>query len=176
MAERTAACTCGQLRFRCRGEPRKVSMFSLGGFLSPPYLIRARFVGSRAHFGPWYRRLAVAALVALLLRAWIPPGFMPASDGSLALVLCPGTAPVLTSPPAHHGLDARHHHDGQGDRGAEAPCPFGVAAVAAGPPAPVTLAPPPELFAALQAPPRVARVSADFPHLLPPSTGPPAHL
>ena len=134
-------------------------------------------MGSRAHFGPWHRRLAVAALVALLLRAWVPAGFMPAGDGSLALILCPGTVPVLASAAsAHHGPDGRHRHDGRSEKAGGTACPFAFASVAAGPPAPATLAPPPDPFAALIVLPSVPSASPDFPNLLPPSTGPPARL
>jgi hypothetical protein len=128
---------------------------------------------------PWHRCLALAALAALLLRAWIPAGFMPASDGSFALILCPGTAPTISSlaqpdplPAAHH-----HHHDGHSDKGSEAPCPFAVAALGAAPPLPPALAPPlPAPAAALDAPARV-RLAAAWPsHVRPPPTGPPASL
>lgn len=39
-------------------------------------------------------RLAFAALLAFALRALIPVGFMPASDGSLSLMICPGGLPA----------------------------------------------------------------------------------
>lgn len=39
-------------------------------------------------------RLVFAALLAFALRALIPVGFMPASDGSLSLMICPGGLPA----------------------------------------------------------------------------------
>lgn len=39
-------------------------------------------------------RLVCAVLLAFALRALIPLGFMPASDGSFSLVMCPGGFPV----------------------------------------------------------------------------------
>lgn len=39
-------------------------------------------------------RLVWAALLALALRALIPIGFMPAGDGSLSLMICPGGLPA----------------------------------------------------------------------------------
>jgi hypothetical protein len=39
-------------------------------------------------------RLVYAALLAFALRALIPVGFMPASDGSFSLMMCPGGFPA----------------------------------------------------------------------------------
>lgn len=39
-------------------------------------------------------RLAFVALLAFGLRALIPVGFMPSSDGSLSLMICPGGLPA----------------------------------------------------------------------------------
>ena len=39
-------------------------------------------------------RLVFAVLLALALRALIPVGFMPASDGSLSLMICPAGIPA----------------------------------------------------------------------------------
>ena len=39
-------------------------------------------------------RLVAVALLAFALRALIPLGFMPASDGSLSLMICPGGLPA----------------------------------------------------------------------------------
>lgn len=39
-------------------------------------------------------RLVFAVLLAFALRAAIPVGFMPAADGSLSLVICPGGLPA----------------------------------------------------------------------------------
>ncbi len=49
-------------------------------------------------------------LAALLLRAWIPVGFMPASGTPFMLQLCPAVAAV----PVEHA----HHHHGGGEQGA----------------------------------------------------------
>ena len=58
-------------------------------------------------------------LVALLFRAYIPVGFMPASGAPFQLELCPAFG---LSVPAHHlhHHDSRHHADLQD-------CPFGSA-------------------------------------------------
>ena len=58
-------------------------------------------------------------LVALLFRAYIPVGFMPASGAPFRLELCPAFG---MSVPAHHlhHHDSRHHADLQD-------CPFGSA-------------------------------------------------
>ena len=44
------------------------------------------------------RRLIVAVLLALALRAFIPIGFMPAGDGTLSLMICPGGFPPALLP------------------------------------------------------------------------------
>ena len=61
-------------------------------------------------------------LVALLLRAYVPVGFMPASGTPFLLELCPAAFSV----PSEHA----HHHPG--DHGHFENCPFG-SAPAAGP-------------------------------------------
>jgi hypothetical protein len=71
---------------------------------------------------------AAAFLPALLLRALIPAGFMPAvGEGSLALVFCEPGALVAAGPNALH-----HHpgHDraGQGPHSASSECPFAQSA------------------------------------------------
>lgn len=43
-------------------------------------------------------RLAGAVLLAFSLRALIPLGFMPAGDGTLSLMICPGGLPVWLLP------------------------------------------------------------------------------
>ena len=130
-------------------------------------------MGSRARFAVWHRRFALAALFALLLHAWIPAGFMPASDGSLALVLCPGIAPAAS---IAHGAAAGHHkHDG-GQHGANLPCPFAVAAIAAAPPAPAALPAPPIFVADMAPPPRAPPALLNILDLRPPATGPPIRL
>ena len=49
-------------------------------------------------------RLTLLALAALVLRALIPAGFMPAHDAPLALEICPEGFPAGL-------LRAAHHHD-----------------------------------------------------------------
>ena len=44
-------------------------------------------------------RLIFALLLALALRALIPTGFMPAADGTLSLMICPGGFPSALLPP-----------------------------------------------------------------------------
>ena len=44
------------------------------------------------------QRLIVAVLLALALRALIPIGFMPAGDGTLSLMICPGGFPAALLP------------------------------------------------------------------------------
>lgn len=43
-------------------------------------------------------RLVFVVLLALVVRAAIPVGFMPAADGSLSLVICPGGLPAALLP------------------------------------------------------------------------------
>lgn len=43
-------------------------------------------------------RLVPAILLALALRALIPIGFMPAGDGTLSLMICPGGFPLVLLP------------------------------------------------------------------------------
>lgn len=45
-------------------------------------------------------RLPAVILLAFALRALIPIGFMPASDGTLSLMLCPGGLPLALLPEA----------------------------------------------------------------------------
>ena len=83
----------------------------------------------RAYPGLRRRRWWVAALLpALLLRALIPAGFMPAvGAGSLALVFCEPSALGAAGPGAHH-----HHHGqdptGHGSHAASGECPFAQSA------------------------------------------------
>ena len=60
--------------------------------------------------------LAIVLLAALLFRAYIPVGFMPASGSPFLVELCP----AYGSTPAHHG----HHHHSQGQADFQ-DCPFG---------------------------------------------------
>ena len=69
--------------------------------------------------------LAIVLLAALLFRAYVPVGFMPASGTPFLLELCP--AAYGASTPAQHS----HHNHSQG-HGDFQNCPFG-SAPAAGP-------------------------------------------
>src|ERR1700677_735060 len=63
--------------------------------------------------------LTIALLAALIFRAYIPVGFMPASGTPFLVELCPAYA---GGAPAHHG----HHHHSQGQADFQ-DCPFGSA-------------------------------------------------
>ncbi len=62
---------------------------------------------------------AIVVLAALLFRAYIPVGFMPASGVPFRLELCPAFGMPV---PAHH----LHHHDSQHHADLQN-CPFGSA-------------------------------------------------
>lgn len=65
-------------------------------------------------------RLVCAVLLALSLRALIPIGFMPAGDGTLSLMICPGDFPAALLPEQKAMRDdmgmpmPQPHHDGRG--------------------------------------------------------------
>jgi len=61
-------------------------------------------------------RAGILLLALLLLRAYVPVGFMPASGAPFALELCPG---AMAQMPAHS-----HHHHPTGHTDFES-CPFG---------------------------------------------------
>lgn len=61
---------------------------------------------------------AIVLLAALIFRAYIPVGFMPASGTPFLLELCP----AYGGTPAHH----LHHHQSQGHANFQN-CPFGSA-------------------------------------------------
>jgi hypothetical protein len=63
--------------------------------------------------------LAIVWLAALVFRAYIPAGFMPASGTPFLVELCPAYA---GGAPAHHG----HYHHSQGHADFQ-DCPFGSA-------------------------------------------------
>ena len=96
-------------------------------------------VGPRIDRRTWW---VLALLPALLVRALVPAGFMPAvGAGSLALVFCePGA--MAAAPHAHHhvpGPDGAAH----GAHSASAECPFAQSAAPALPTvAAVAIAPP----------------------------------
>jgi hypothetical protein len=76
-------------------------------------------------FNCWrHDKLTSLLLVALLFRAYVPVGFMPASGAPFRVVLCPAAASMPM--PAHHA----HQHSGTHSHFEH--CPFG-SAPAAGP-------------------------------------------
>lgn len=116
--------------------------------------------------------ILIAIACALFLRAWVPAGWMPAANGSFAVVPCPAADPP---PMAHMGAHHSGKHDPSHDRGHDGDCafaPLSSAMASAGAPA-VLLAP----LAAAEAVPTLLRAD-DFktgpPSLLPPATGPPS--
>jgi hypothetical protein len=77
-------------------------------------------------------------LVMLVFRAYVPPGFMPASGTPFLLQLCPAVSPVPVQPmlvdmsmPMDMPMPAAHHHH-PGTHANFEHCPFG-SAPAAGP-------------------------------------------
>lgn len=84
--------------------------------------VRARTVTTAPRNSRCSRPLMLLVLPALLLRALIPAGFMPAHDAPLALEICPDGFPAGLL------LHAAHHHD-QGTRGGARGdhCLFGTA-------------------------------------------------
>jgi hypothetical protein len=108
------------------------------------------------------RSAPIVLLLALLLRAGIPAGYMLAPGGALPrIVPCSGVA-----------ANSRHGH--HGNRSDQTPCAFAVVAQAASPGAPPLIAPalrsfpPPFVPRARQASPRLPD------SLRPPTTGPPS--
>jgi hypothetical protein len=79
------------------------------------------------------RLMGAAVLLLLLLRAYVPLGFMPGGSGFLALQICP------------EGLPQHVHHLHHGDHGHDAfeHCPFGSAPAAG--PAPSLVSLPPQI-------------------------------
>jgi len=58
-----------------------------------------------------HRWLASLALLAFVLRALIPAGFMPGGQGTLTLQICPdGFAAALPASPGAVGHAQHHHH------------------------------------------------------------------
>jgi hypothetical protein len=71
-----------------------------------------------------YDILTGILLAMLMLRAYVPVGFMPAGGTPFLLELCPSASPMPSSfgMPAHHG----HHHHAE-THGHFENCPFGSA-------------------------------------------------
>jgi hypothetical protein len=106
----------------------------------------------------------LALLVALLLRAGIPAGYMLASaDGLPHIVPCPGSAPAMP-----------HHHGGPHGERADVPCAFALVTPPALPGTPLMVAPP-AAAAALVAPAAAETAAPRLRAVLrPPATGPPS--
>jgi hypothetical protein len=84
-----------------------------------------------------HRWWATALLPALLLRALIPAGFMPAvGAGSPGLVFCEPGAAGTAALPAHHHHPHGHDDAGHGSHRAAGECPFAQSAAPALPAAP----------------------------------------
>ena len=64
----------------------------------------------------------------LLLKMVVPFGYMPAMvDGRIAIVVCPGVAPITAAVPAHDMAMPGMHHDRPDEQGhgkPEMPCAF----------------------------------------------------
>jgi hypothetical protein len=109
----------------------------------------------------------LALLLALLVRAGIPAGYMLAPGDALPrIVPCDGFAPAT---PHHHGAK----HDSHG-KNSEAPCAFALVAPPALPETPPLLVPPqptPGLLAPTNAGLAAPHLRAILP---PPATGPPS--
>jgi hypothetical protein len=73
--------------------------------------------------------MASILLVAFVLRALIPPGFMPASDRPFAIEICWEGIPAQMLAQSEH---AAHHHQHSGSPSHSEHCVFGTAC-AAGP-------------------------------------------
>jgi hypothetical protein len=86
---------------------------------------------------PLFRPVALAlALAAILLRTLVPEGWMPSTDASAPLTICPMMGGMMHAAPAHRGLP---QHQGR-------VCPFTaslaqLAAVSLPPMAPVPASP-----------------------------------
>jgi|ERR1700722_14574442 len=117
-------------------------------------------------FKPGRRDLFTSLLLAaLLFRAYVPVGFMPASGTPFLLELCPATYQVPM--PTHAG----HHHPGT--HGHFENCPFG-SAPSAGPIAHiVAFAPPPPIVSQPLVAFEPPRLGADLPRAHQPR-GPPS--
>jgi hypothetical protein len=73
------------------------------------------------------------ALVAMLLRALLPAGWMPSSASGQALVICTLQGPVRIDPTPHKPAAPQHHN---------VTCPFAAAPQLAGPQADIIPLPP----------------------------------
>ena len=111
-------------------------------------MTRARHsTGTLLHLGgtrATRQRLIVAVLLALALRALIPIGFMPAGDGTLSLMICPGGFPSALMPQRQTMQDGmgmplpQPHHNGNSIRD-DGYCVF-TTGFASAPPPPLVVA------------------------------------
>jgi hypothetical protein len=121
-----------------------------------------------------WRPLAMLALCALLMRAWVPAGWMPAEAGDGALLApCPAAGPpgiAAEHRPMHHGHSGPASHSGDEHK----PCAFAGLTLSLLDPPPAALPPAParagEGGPLPIAPAAVGRGLAAPP---PPATGPP---
>jgi hypothetical protein len=116
------------------------------------------------------------ALMALVLKAAIPAGFMlsPAQNGVLEITLCGGNGPQTTFIDLRSDAEKQKHGSDE-DGAKDQPCAFAVAAVAAPAPDAVSFAAP--LLVAYAAP--LVTAQDERPSLLPagpplPARGPPS--
>lgn len=82
----------------------------------------------------WRRVLVLTALLALVLKIAVPPGFMPGTSLSVPIIVCPGQDRAIAT--GHHG---GHGPSKPGHDEADHPCAFtalGLAAIAAPVPGP----------------------------------------
>jgi len=101
----------------------------------------------------YFPGLAGIALLAMVLRALIPAGYMPSGgEGGnfLTLTLCTahGMVDVLVDPATGAVVDAGANGQDTGDTGKDAPCVFAGMVAFAAPLAPPSLLPPPSFHAA----------------------------
>jgi hypothetical protein len=84
----------------------------------------------QSHFCKFSRTLTTSLLLGLmLLRAYVPVGFMPASGHPFQIEIC--SAAISMEMPAMPGMPGHHHHHSGSHSNFES-CPFG-SAPAAGP-------------------------------------------
>ena len=121
-----------------------------------------------------WRPLAMLALCALLMRAWVPAGWMPAgaADGAL-LAPCPAAGPPSVAPDhrfMHHGHSGPASHTGDEHK----PCAFAglTLSLLDPPPAALPLAPA-RADQASPTPRALAAVGRGLAAPPPPATGPP---
>ena len=124
------------------------------------------------------RRLGAIALLALVVRAIVPAGYMlaPARQGELlAITLCSGHGPVEALIDLNTGALVEHQKKApEKSAASDAPCVFAAVPALAAPEAPFTLAV--RFIAISAAPSRLAEVAPGRGLAAPPpwATGPPA--